>query len=112
VWYTRDELARDSEVLHLHWGVLYKSGVYAAKALCLTPGGLPAVRASEFSHANWALAQAGSIGRQKSAEGKVCAGQRTDQEGSSPSGARVRGAVSKGGGNASPARVRGRYGEA
>lgn len=52
-------------------GVLYKSGVYAAKALCLTPGGLPAVRASEFSHANWALAQVGSIGRQKSAEGIV-----------------------------------------
>ncbi len=23
------------------WGVLYKSGVYAQKALCLTPGGLP-----------------------------------------------------------------------
>ena len=22
------------------WGVLYKSGVYARKALCLTPGGL------------------------------------------------------------------------
>jgi hypothetical protein len=40
VWYTRDELARDSEVLHLHWGVLYKSGVYARKVLCLTPGGL------------------------------------------------------------------------
>jgi hypothetical protein len=25
------------------WGVLYKSGVYAGKALCLTPGELPAV---------------------------------------------------------------------
>ena len=33
----------------------------------------------------------------------VCAGQRTDREGESPSGARMRGAVSKGGGNASPA---------
>src|SRR5450631_3908085 len=32
----------------------------------------------------------------------VCAGQRMNQEGSSPSGARMRGAVSKGGGNASP----------
>jgi hypothetical protein len=42
----------------------------------------------------------------------VCAGQRVDQEGSSPSGARVRGAVSKSGGNASLAGVRGRYGEA
>lgn len=33
-----------------------------------------------------------------------CAGQRTDQEGSSPSGARMRGAISKDGGNASSAR--------
>src|SRR5207342_1888123 len=33
----------------------------------------------------------------------VCAGQRMSQEGSSPSGARMRSAVSKGGGNASPA---------
>jgi hypothetical protein len=41
VWYTQDELARDSEVLHLRKGVLYKSGVYAWKVLCLTPGGLP-----------------------------------------------------------------------
>jgi len=40
VWHIRDELARDSEVLHLPWGVSYKSGVYAVKALCLTPGGL------------------------------------------------------------------------
>jgi hypothetical protein len=39
--------------------------------------------------------------RQKSAEGVVCAGQRPDREGSSPSGARMRGAVSKSGGNAS-----------
>ena len=42
----------------------------------------------------------------------VCAGQRTGQEGQSPSGARMRSAVSKGGGNASLAGVRGRYGEA
>ena len=33
----------------------------------------------------------------------VCAGQRPDRVGSSPTGARVRGAISKGGGNASPA---------
>ena len=33
----------------------------------------------------------------------VCAGQRDGQEGSSPSGARMRGAVSEGGGNSSPA---------
>jgi hypothetical protein len=40
VWHTQDELARDNEVLHLRKGVLYKSGVYAWKVLCLTPGGL------------------------------------------------------------------------
>jgi hypothetical protein len=34
----------------------------------------------------------------------VCAGQRASQEGSSPSGARVRSAISKSGGNASLAR--------
>ena len=41
VWHTQDELARDSEVLHLRKGVLYKSGVYAWKVQCLTPGDLP-----------------------------------------------------------------------
>ena len=40
----------------------------------------------------------------------VCARQRTGQEGSSPSGPRMRGAVSKGGGNALPA-AGGRYGD-
>jgi hypothetical protein len=43
VWYARDERARDREVLHLQRGVLYKSGVYAWNALCLTPGGLQRV---------------------------------------------------------------------
>ncbi len=37
----------------------------------------------------------------------VCAGQRLDREGLSPSGARMRGAISKGGGNVSPAGERG-----
>ena len=41
----------------------------------------------------------------------VCAGQRDGQEGSSPSGARMRGAVSKSGGNSSLAGEGGRYGE-
>ena len=41
------------------------------------------------------------MGGQKSAEGIVCAGQRPDHEGSSPSGARMSGAISKSGGNAS-----------
>jgi len=44
VWYTRDERARDREVLHPQGGVLYKSGVYARNDLCLTLGALPAVR--------------------------------------------------------------------
>jgi hypothetical protein len=39
----------------------------------------------------------------------VCAGQRVSQEGSSPSGARMRRAVSKGEGNASPASGRSRW---
>jgi hypothetical protein len=48
----------------------------------------------------------------KSDRSVVCAGQRTGQEGWSPSGARMRSAVSKDGGNASSAEERGRYGEA
>jgi hypothetical protein len=41
----------------------------------------------------------------------VCAEQRTVQEGSSPSGAQMRGAVSESGGNASLAGASGRYGD-
>ena len=41
----------------------------------------------------------------------VCAEQRVDREGSSPSGARMRSAVSKSGGNSSLAGKSGRYGE-
>jgi hypothetical protein len=43
--------------------------------------------------------------------GIVCAEQRVAQEGRSPSGARMRSAVSKGGGNASLAGEKGRYEE-
>jgi hypothetical protein len=50
-------------------------------------------------------------GREKSDPAVVCAGQRPDQEGSSPSGARMRSAVSKSGGNASLAEGSGRYGD-
>ena len=39
----------------------------------------------------------------------VCAEQRVDQEGSSPSGARMRGAISKSGGNSSLAEESRRY---
>ena len=48
----------------------------------------------------------------ESYSGVVCAEQRVDREGSSPSGARMRGAVSKSGGNSSLAGKSGRYGEA
>jgi hypothetical protein len=43
--------------------------------------------------------------RQKSAEGVVCAEQRVAQEGLSPSGARMRSAISKSGSNVSLAGV-------
>ena len=43
MWYTRDERARDREVLHPQRGVLYKSGVYARNVLGLTLGDLSAV---------------------------------------------------------------------
>jgi len=44
-------------------------------------------------------------GVKKSDGAIVCAGQRPDQVGSSPTGARVRGAISKSGGNSSLAGV-------
>jgi hypothetical protein len=50
-------------------------------------------------------------GHRKSEMPIVCAGQRVIQEGSSPSGARMRGAISKSGGNASLAGKEDRYGE-
>ena len=43
MWLTRDERARDREVLHPQRGVLYKSGVYARNVLGLTLGDLSAV---------------------------------------------------------------------
>ena len=55
---------------------------------------------------------AGAAGRRRQQADSlvVCAGQRPDREGSSPSGARMRSAVSKSGGNASLAEASGRYG--
>jgi len=66
VWYTRDERARDSEVLHPQRGVLDTSGVCALNVLCLTLGDLPAVRRSGLR-----TGEPGLSGRQKSAEGIV-----------------------------------------
>ena len=65
VWYTQDERARDREVLHLHRGVLYKSGVYAWKATSLTQGGLYSV------HSGLRMEQSILTAVQKSAEGIV-----------------------------------------
>ncbi len=50
-------------------------------------------------------------GSVESYSGIVCAEQRVDREGPSPSGARMRSAVSKSGGNSSLAGKSGRYGE-
>ena len=66
MWYTRDERARDREVLHPQRGVLYKSGVYARNVLCLTLGDLPVVRA-----VGPGAGQLVPTGREESAEGIV-----------------------------------------
>src|SRR5580704_3333610 len=88
-------------------GARRRSGGCAPKAIELTPGDLPRVASGRLRRPRGRLTAG-----QKSAEGIVCAGQRPDREGSSPSGARMRSAVSKGGGNASLAEARGRYGAA
>src|SRR6266851_6718963 len=77
----------------------------AWKAAGITPGDLSSVVATRLGESRDDLTW-----RQKSAEGVVCAEQRVVQEGRSPSGARMRSAVSKSGGNASLAGERGRYG--
>ena len=72
MWYTRDEWARDHEVLHPHWGVLYKSGVYASKVTVLTPGGLPYAETSRLRlTVRLREEQSTLIVWQKSAEGIV-----------------------------------------
>jgi hypothetical protein len=65
VWYTRDEGARECEVLHPQGGVLYKSGVYARNDLCLTLGRFPG-RPQGLGSGRLV-----PTGREKSAEGKV-----------------------------------------
>jgi hypothetical protein len=61
VWYIRDEWARDHKVLHPHGGVLYKSGVYAGKALNLTPGDLPNMPRIVACEENWLKEQRCSL---------------------------------------------------
>ena len=52
------------------WGVLYKSGVYALKALCLTPGALSCVPLKELR-----VEQSTLTACEKSAEGIVVVGE-------------------------------------
>lgn len=73
---TRDERARDRDVLHPQRGVLYKSGAYAPNVLCLTLGDLPAVRRMGLRPGEPDL-----TGRQTSAAGIGCARQRRAQVG-------------------------------
>jgi hypothetical protein len=72
------------------WGVLYKSGVYAWKVLCLTLGGLPVVCASEVVPRKLSEAQAELSGRQKPAKGIV--GCKTE----GPNGSLMRGLNGRG----------------
>jgi hypothetical protein len=65
VWYTWDELARASEVLHPRVGVLYQSGAYVQKVLCLTLGDRHAVR----ERGERSEEESKPTGMQKSAEG-------------------------------------------
>lgn len=47
------DAAPPRRVLHLAWGVPYKSGVYAGKVSCLTPGCLHVVQRSTDAEAIW-----------------------------------------------------------
>ena len=88
-------------------GVSCKFGSCARKAVVLTSGDLSYVTKSRLKEARADLTV-----WQKSAASIVCAEQRVAQEGSSPSGARMRSTVFKSGGNSSLAGKSGRYGEA
>lgn len=68
MWHVRDEGARDLEVLHPQWGVLYKSPAYAPKAIGPTPGGLPGLSRQETRLGE---GRPEPNDRQESAEGKV-----------------------------------------
>ena len=74
VWHDRDELARDSKVLHPHRVMLYKSvpTLRESKVTCLTPGDLPYAVASRLRLiARLRHEQSSLIVWQKSAEGIV-----------------------------------------
>jgi hypothetical protein len=73
----------------------------------LAPGGTPTTEGSKSRAKRWYRLVKNSkrveMDGGESERPVVCAGQCFDPEGSSPSAARMRGGVSKGGGNASPA---------
>ena len=55
-----------------NWGVLYKSGAYALKVTCLTPGGLPYAIASRLRLIAWLKGEQSTLTVwQESAEGIV-----------------------------------------
>ncbi len=55
-----------------NWGVLYKSGVYALKVTCFTPGGLPYAIASRLRLIAWLKGEQSTLTVwQESAEGIV-----------------------------------------
>jgi hypothetical protein len=53
------------------WGVLYKSGVYARKVLCLTPGDLHCALGGRVRPKLAESAEGGLTAGEKSAEGKL-----------------------------------------
>ena len=67
MWYAQGELARDRKALQPRWGVLYKSGVYASKVVCLTLGGLHGV----YRQGRLSGERSEPIAVQKSAEGII-----------------------------------------
>ncbi|MDY6857245.1 MAG: hypothetical protein SWO11_21590 [Thermodesulfobacteriota bacterium] len=79
VWYIRDEWARDHKVLHPQRGVLYKSGVYALKALCLTPGGLYSVLKEVWLRYCGTAGKPGGKQRRQSSTLSHCNGLRHEQ---------------------------------
>jgi hypothetical protein len=88
-----------------NWGVLYKSGVYALKALCLTPGDLPCALGSRVRRK---LAEGRAIDPDRMGEvsrrHSVCLAAHVSG-GLESHSARGPGSISKGGGNASLAEV-------
>ena len=104
----RGEMAKIIKARYLHGTVRRRSDRHKRERECAIPG--------EIWRCAAVLRRSRGVRRhrQKSAEAIVCAEQRVDQEGSSPSDAQMRSVISKSGGNASLAgegsRLTGRQG--